>query len=408
MNVQKASNGSLAPDASRFYLPQLDGLRFLAFFFVFIHHFRLVPNTEELGLLAPLVEGMHNFGWIGVELFFVLSAYLMTSILLLEYKASQSISISKFFLRRILRIWPLYFFVLTVGFVGIPLAWKSLFLSSEHIRLLNIYLIPYLMFFGNIPVAIYGYPGTASESVLALLWTISFEEQFYLILPFFILVLAPARIGTWIRVLIGIFAFGLAVRLSMQLMDLPPHPAIWVIPIARPDSFLVGILIAVANEHYSFSDWLTEKRQLFVLLSASLCIVSVSQYPNIDTGSWHRLWIYSAISICFGAILTAFLSNPASFHIRIFSSQPLTYLGRISYGLYVYHLLVLVVVNRAFGAMVGIDSEIFAGAKTVIWIAEGFTAFGVTVAIAIVSYRWLERPFLRRKERYESIKSRPA
>ena len=118
----------------------------------------------------------------GVELFFILSAYLMTSLLLKEFDATGSISIGKFFIRRILRIWPLYFFALFVGFFAIPVVWKYGFGSTEHIQLLKTYLLPYLLFLGNFAIANFGYPETAASSALALLWTISAEEQFYLFL----------------------------------------------------------------------------------------------------------------------------------------------------------------------------------------------------------------------------------
>ncbi len=85
----------------RFYLPEVDGLRFFAFLLVFIHHFRVSENV--------FFKYLHEFGWVGVDLFFLLSAFLLTYLLRREYSEKNNINIRFFFIRRVLRIWPLYF-----------------------------------------------------------------------------------------------------------------------------------------------------------------------------------------------------------------------------------------------------------------------------------------------------------
>ena len=105
----------------RFYVPQLDGLRFLAFLLVFVHH---GPHWDAV--FAPHSTGnrifsfLESYGWCGVDLFLVLSAYLITSLLLIEYQQEHDISLRGFYLRRILRIWPLYYLMTGLGFLLLP------------------------------------------------------------------------------------------------------------------------------------------------------------------------------------------------------------------------------------------------------------------------------------------------
>lgn len=91
-------------ERNRFYLPELDGLRLVAFMLVFIHH-------TDLFLYLPYLSVFHHFGWIGVDLFFALSAYLFGRLLSIEYQQQKTISFRNFYLRRVFRIFPLYFFV---------------------------------------------------------------------------------------------------------------------------------------------------------------------------------------------------------------------------------------------------------------------------------------------------------
>jgi peptidoglycan/LPS O-acetylase OafA/YrhL len=397
-----ATAASPGAPAARFYLPQLDGLRFLAFVLVFLHHLKLPPaGSMADGWATPWLT-LRAFGWLGVELFFVLSAFLMTSLLLREQRARGTIAVGRFFIRRILRIWPLYFFTLALGFAALPLVAYSTFGTSAHHALVATYLLPYALFLGNFAVAIAGYPGGFAMPSLALLWTISFEEQFYVTLPFLLLLLATARASTWLKLLGAVALFGLAVRVALLLLPVPPHPATWVIPIARPDSFVVGMLLALAIDRQLpvLRPW-AGRGPLAVALAVAL-LVGVALFPDIDSGSWHRLWQYPAVAVGFGALLLALCAG-RGLAPRVFASRPLVALGRISYGLYVYQLLALELASHLFARFVPDAGRVPLAA----WAAECLVGLTLTIAFAAASYRWLERPFLRRKAAYELVHSRP-
>lgn len=375
---------------TRFYLPQLDGLRFLAFLLVFIHH---APISSE----SVLARKLHSFGWVGVDLFFVLSAFLMTSLLLREYDATGKISVANFYVRRILRIWPLYFFAVLLGFSVVPaISWSGEF---AYYGLIKNYLLPYIIFIANIPIAILGYPST-SFPALAHLWTISFEEQFYVILPLLMVGLTPFRASSWLRTLLLVFALGLGVRVSLQLMQISFLPA-WVLPLARPDSFIVGMLIAVGVEKYS----LTSRASQFALLTIALALLAlVISFPAIELNSVHNIWRYTAISLAMGAVLLLALREPSWLATGL-AIRPLKYLGKISYGLYVYHLLALAVAHYVVSLITAVNASVV---SSMLISFEVVGALILTVAVSAVSYRWLEKPFLNWKENYEVIKSRLA
>src|SRR6202789_3743849 len=158
----------------RFYQPELDGLRFYAFLGVFVCHTLPVHETFYRGLHMPLPwlwVPLVLSGSAGVDLFFALSAFLITSLLLREREDNGGISLRLFYTRRILRIWPLYFVVVALGVV------LSHTVTGQHLPWY--YVAGYLFFVGNWVNAVFGH----LHSICSPLWTVSIEEQFYLLWP---------------------------------------------------------------------------------------------------------------------------------------------------------------------------------------------------------------------------------
>lgn len=164
----------------KIYFPNLNGLRFIAAFMVIVHH--LEQNLSIFGLKNnwdnPVIR---SIGGLGVELFFVLSGFLITYLLLAESKTTATISIKEFYIRRILRIWPLYYFIGLLAFIILPqfdLFEISAFADRFHLNY-SLSLVLYLLFLPNL--LLFGYDiivPYASQS-----WSVGVEEQFYLIWP---------------------------------------------------------------------------------------------------------------------------------------------------------------------------------------------------------------------------------
>ena len=164
--------------AERIYFPELDGLRFVAFMMVYLFHGG-VPQpivSQLIGRRAAVA--LRENGGFGVQLFFILSGYLIATLLLREEARYGRISLRAFWIRRILRIWPLYYLVIAIGFGLIP-AIEGQIMTQGYRSLLRIHLIPFLAFLGNWSMALV----TPLPDWLSILWSVCVEEQFYLIVP---------------------------------------------------------------------------------------------------------------------------------------------------------------------------------------------------------------------------------
>jgi len=387
----------------RFYIAQLDGLRFIAFSLVFLHHLPVAPiNEDAYRVFKFLFLRLHNFGWVGVELFFCLSAFLMTSLLLLEHAQKGRCSISSFYLRRVLRIWPLYFFAMLLGFVLFPLLSipSSLeFGSHEYVRMVRQHLLPMVLFFGNVSAAINYY---APSPATAPLWTISSEEQFYLILPLVITALAGRSIKTWLWVLGGTSAFSLGVRIAFIVIEVK-HPVVWVIQIAHMDSFLIGMLLALLWLRRSIVSWMSESVAYAALCLATLLFTAVALAPDVSAGSVHSIWQYPIVSLGFGLVLLPLCVGRPRMLVGLLSRKSVVWLGKISYGLYVYHLMAIVAVGWA---IMWFDGFGFPGLAWGKWLAYLAISLALVVGVSAISYACLERPFLRLKAKFELVPSR--
>jgi peptidoglycan/LPS O-acetylase OafA/YrhL len=337
-----------AAKPGRFHRPELDVLRFGAFFLVFLHH-ALPHAASEYPRWGTILAAIGRAGALGVDLFFTLSAFLITELLLRERRATGSIDIRAFYARRVLRIWPLYFFALLV------LAPLIDGMPSGH-------LTAFLLLGGNWACAWWGYPASA----FALLWSVSIEEQFYLAWPW----IARWR-GNLGLVLLAMLATAWVTRLWLAIAG-SAHPAVWCNTLARLDPIALGAMLA----------WLLRSRPPGAPARIRVKLIGGGAFALLAAGApgehagWHALWTYPLAAFACVLILYGVLCS----QLR---SPVLEYLGKISFGLYVFHAAALHLVPFAPAALL------------------------LTIAAAAVSYRFLESPFLRWKQRLARVGSRP-
>lgn len=354
------------------YFPTLDGLRFIAFLLVFIHH---LPRSTN-----PALRIVSDHGWVGVHLFLFLSAYLLTSILRSEHLSTGRISVFSFYVRRSLRIWPLYF-IFCFGM----LAYQLLLHPERGIDWTG---FAGLMFFvDNILSGVRGYNQIPFAGHL---WTISLEEQFYAVLPFVAagLLASPRRFRTC---LIGCWLAFLAIR-ALAVHIEATHPLIWT-SVFSADALLLGTLLAVTSLSFPTS---MSGRVLLVGGGIS-ALFSAALMPPIQVPGVHQVFVYSLIAVGTAALTIAALHEPA---LQFLKTAPLRYLGKISYGLYVFHL-----VGIAIGSKL-IQAAGLGPGEATWWITAG-TAFLATAVLSVLSYELLEKRFLMMKESFEVIRSRP-
>jgi peptidoglycan/LPS O-acetylase OafA/YrhL len=355
--------------SQKLYFPALDGLRFFAFLLVFIHH---LPRSTE-----PILALLHDQGWVGVHVFLFLSAYLLTAILRAEQHVNGAISIKKFYIRRGLRIWPLYFVFCVCAFV------LSNFLRPHPLPIEWFRFGGLMAFVDNI---ITGFRGYNPISYTAHLWTISLEEQFYLVLPLLLagLLAVPTRL---LRGLFACWLLFLAIRIIAVLLK-APHPMIWT-SVFSADSLLLGTALGAMRP----SPPSTVFMRVTIVIVGIFALFSGVFLPPIDKVGVHQVIVYSLIAVGAAALTTAALHEPL---LRFLKERPLRYLGKISYGLYVFHVL---------GIAVGSKVAIWIGSAS--WWVGALTAFAATTILSVLSYELFERQFLKLKQRFESVQSRP-
>jgi peptidoglycan/LPS O-acetylase OafA/YrhL len=367
-----------APASHRFYQPELDGLRFYAFLGVFVCHTLPFEASFYHGLHLPmpwLWGAIVKAGAAGVDLFFALSAFLITSLLLKEREETGDISLRLFYLRRILRIWPLYFLVIGLGIV------LSHTMANQHLQWY--YVAGYLLFAGNWVHAVFGRP----ESIAFPLWTVSIEEQFYLIWP--LLVKKLERRGL-IASGIVIFLLATVCRIGFVLAGISGG-YIYYGSTARCDSIALGILIALFADRLPK---LTSTARLLLVSGGLVGWIVSSAWLTDQPGpiSMREVPGRLIIALAAGAMLYGCLYS----RNKLLTGAWVVRLGKVSYGLYLLHLTGLLLAKSVLHPV--------SGSALLATKAVGFV---LTLLLAFTSYRWVESPFLRMKDRFARVLSRP-
>lgn len=318
--------------ASYPYIPTVDGLRGIAILLVLWNHapflFRDLPEfsvqQSPWVVLGPFWR-MSLGGWIGVDLFFVVSGFLITSILIRV--RDQAGSLWAFWGRRALRILPLAMLYLVALFVLIRLDDPLNMLSSFDAW-------PWYAFYlGNIHITIYGWQPLA----VMILWSLAIEEQFYVVWPFLVQACNARQILRWS---IGCIVMAPFVRaLTFSIGD---YPATYVFTFCRLDALAAGAVVAVL---YSARDWREQMMQSSrrLAIPAMAVIMLTLLVPFSPSASQTRPWFfsvfgYSGIAVSFAILLMASLQAQGPIK-DVLTSRVLTFLGKRCYGLYLWHVL---------------------------------------------------------------------
>lgn len=377
------NHSSSARVSNTFYHPELDVLRFVAFLAVFIHH--ALPRDASLYIangLSPAVTQWlltaKDAGAFGLDLFFALSAYLITELLLREHAERGTFSIPNFYVRRALRIWPLYFAFLALTVFVIP----SL-IPAE--RFGPIYIASFALFVGNWVCATHGLP----FSVASPLWSISVEEQFYIFWPLLLRFFGVNRLK---QLAIAMLLLAVLTRIGLAVYGVA-HPGVWCNTIARLDPIALGAILAFTLNG--------RVPQISNALRIVLCVTAFVSWLLIAKYLSHSgptsIATYALSGLASVLLLGAVLRSEA----RLLSMPPfswLVYLGRISYGLYVFHLFALALMAQVFVIPV-LGIQLSFELRVVLSLL-------LTIAMAAVSYKVLELPFLRLKDRFRPASKR--
>jgi peptidoglycan/LPS O-acetylase OafA/YrhL len=362
----------------------LDGLRAVAFLIVFFFHTRHLP-----------------FGWMGVQLFFVLSGFLITDILLrMKEKLPRREFFIKFYGRRFLRIFPLYYFYLLL------VAMLIFLLPSLKLNALNAELGK--GFLNQIWVAmfyVYDFFHASAfferSRFFVHLWSLSVEEQFYLLWPLLIFSIARERFKQLCFTAVGLgFIFRLVITLVYRMQIFPfllndPQQAVNVLPFSHLDAFAFGAYI-------SRFEIPRPRLQLLILSIVTPAVGLLADYISKGAISWSlgydlpmtglykEVWGYTLLNYLFAVLIYCVARR--NFLTMILESALFRYLGKISYGLYVYHYGVIAICAALFRKY---DLNYSLRSPQMFFMAMVFT-----LLIATLSFTLLEKPLIDLKDKF--------
>ncbi len=381
----RKSDGAIAAPQWQWkgHIRELDGLRGIAILFVLLHHFW--PASGPLSPYAPIA----HLGWIGVDLFFVISGFLITGILLDTRKDEGYFR--NFYARRTIRIFPLYYLFVAAVFLVIPAFQSGPYGQTTFLRESGSPLW-YLAYLGNVREAITGHE---PAYFVGPLWSLSIEEQFYLVFPLLVSLLSTARLK---QVLVGAILAAPVFRLVMLFL-VPHNERIeYLATPSRMDEICWGGLLALVLR--------TEKIRIDrSVVSAGMAGMIALLVLAFRTGGLDRLLPfgrvvgYSLVALTFASVVLWAVTHQGRLETALLRARPLRYLGKICYGVYLLQRpaeVFLVKVVEKLHLAVDAESPLLLLAKC-----------ATTIGVASASWYLFEGPLLRFKGRFTS-KNHPA
>ncbi len=366
----------------------LDGVRGLAILVVLIHNAAFIMGSSD-ALILKLTTTITGTGWTGVQLFFVLSGFLITGILL-DARGSPTF-FRTFYLRRTLRIFPLYYVFLAVAFFVVPLfadhGWTGVARRNQWW---------YWTYLSNWGGALgYGIPG------LSHFWSLAVEEQFYLLWPLLVFALSRRGLTALCAVLIGATPL---LRLLLRVSGLP-ELAGYEFTIARWDALAFGAVLAILVREEAGRAWL-RPRAPWIGGAAVLGLVAVM---GVERGFPERALLVQVagqtLAAALGASLIYFSVVPfrpspsgAAASLRASLSAPwLRFLGKYSYAIYVLHFPIHILVSRHVAGFVNAVDGPARLLRLALYVPS---ISALSIVAALISWRVIEKPFLDLKERF--------
>lgn len=362
------------------HIPALDGLRGIAILLVLIHMLNLLQTQD--GAAAYIFYRISYAGWTGVQLFFVLSGFLITGILLDSQQATNYFS--GFYMRRILRIFPLYFGVLAVTFIIMPAVGvipDSVAADQHHQAWLWTYLSNWAHLFG------------ADIKTFPHFWSLAVEEQFYLLWPLLIRTRGPAQC---LRFCLGLAIVSLALRCLLAWYAVPGH-LIYENSFCRMDALALGGAAAAALRIASWRDRIIVMSNKLIVASGLLFLTGMVITRGFWTGTPAGVTIgYTIVAACFTLLLAAIVgaeTRGSSSWVTVFRLRPLRAIGKYSYAMYVFHKPVHDFVGQPLAITLNpeISQSVFWSTAYIVIVTAGIFALG------LASWHILEKHCLQLK-----------
>lgn len=368
------------------HITELDGIRGFAVLLVIIFHFLNQPILSD-NLFDHIFKETFSIGWIGVDLFFVLSGFLITRILI-NTKSSTNYFTS-FYYKRTLRIFPLYYlYLILIFFILYPLLFNKVseveqnkILMSEHSQAW------FWLYASNIKQVI---DGAFFGGGLGHLWSLSIEEQFYIVWPCIIYFFSVknAKLISWILILLA-----LLLRVYICFYNIDPE-VIYVFTLTRMDALVMGALVAIYLSENTVINYVFVKRLLlgtcfFTVMLIYLFGPHSGKHPLIYTIG------YTLTAVTFSLLILLTQSTTVFFARPVFKSSFMVFFGKYSYAIYIFHPLVRQVMLKLVG-----EPKVILGTQTPWSIAFVLLCTAGTVLVALISWNLFEKWFLKLKDKF--------
>lgn len=368
----QAASATTAASVWSGHIPALDGIRGLGVILVLFFHYG--SSTMALGVGTSVLQAT-GIGWSGVDLFFVLSGFLITGLL---YDAKGKPHYFKnFYARRTLRIFPLYYFAAVVVIILAVITGYGILGGSNPIWV--------LLYVGNFQMAIEG-----GGSILDHFWSLAIEEQFYLLWPMIVLSLSRGKL---MLVAAAMIVISPLVRTLLVLND-ALELAVYVLTPARMDGLAFGALIALlVRGPKGIAPLVPWAGRLGVTSAAAFLVIVIARRDFSTSDPVILTAGISLLTIMYASLLVLSLSfRPLQLVMEL---PVMRWFGKYSYGLYVWHPIVnIILLHSPLTEQIGADTLLEVVALVVF-------AFIASILVTLASYRFLEAPLLRLKSRFQ-------
>jgi peptidoglycan/LPS O-acetylase OafA/YrhL len=350
---------------SAFHIPSLDGLRAVSFGIVFVAHAGLE----------------HTFpGGFGVTVFFFLSGFLITTLMRTEFEKSGTVDLKAFYLRRVFRILPPFYFVLTVGTVLTALTVFAGELNRQAVA-------AQFLHYANYWIVNRGYSGQALGT--GVYWSLAVEEHFYFLFPWLYLLLRRLR-ASHRRQAVVLWSLCAAILLWRCILVFwfdSPTDRTYLASDTRFDSILFGAALAVWNNPVLDGDPKgTPTFWKYVMLPGAIAVLLLGFLWRDD--QFRETARYSLQGLALTPIFICAIRWPEFLPFRILNTKALSFLGVLSYSLYLTHHMIIFAVHKYLPEVHGF--------------AQGVISFGLALAISYGIYLAIEKPFAKLRKRFSA------
>ena len=354
------------------YIPAFDGWRGVGIIMVLIAH--CFPSSITRSF------------WVAMDLFFVMSGFLITGILL-DSRSNKNYYVN-YITRRVLRVFPVYYFVLAISFLVIPALFP--YIMGRDYDYYMKHQAWFWLYGQNWLLSFTGFP---KNHTMIHFWSLAVEEQFYIFWPFLIKFFNSRKL---LKICIGLilFSFYFRIDLGSRLGLVQPYP--YVATLSRMDAISIGAIVAILIRERK--EWLEKYVNYFACVSAIFVVVGFLYYRS--TNFMEVSPLYTFVDVFAGCILLYSMSQRKPWIIRLGDHPIFRFFGKYSYGIYIYHYIIFNLLMYNLAPNLGIRhrfiSEFVIAALTI----------GLSVAVSLISYRYIEKPFLKLKKYFSYDKSK--